>query len=393
MSANNNTERPTDVRSTIIQSVAEVAERNPDDKDLQLSAERLERSERARDASSSQHEPKEANNSKPDGDEDKPSQPKPKAADADTSLVDDANTDADKSTKQSDEHDTEANEKDSNKDKDDPSRKITTKLPKEVAAEYDNLPSATKQFIARQVKENNDIKSQLGRKTDVERVLAPYEPEMKRLGVQPSQVVSKLLVYSDALASPQHQAAALVKLCQDFKIDLVGVANQVQDYYVQQEQLPPAQRELSAKLDNVLNRLSYQDQQALMLQQEQQRQVYDEKAKSALDAWATKSGAQHFNNSVVKTKMHELIMSNPSLYTGEQFTDTGNINLRKAYADACEVLGEGQPFKTKPQNSSQKQPQRSTQRQQHRSAKGKDTSARGSIRAAIEEMRQHGTQR
>lgn len=383
---------PKSIRDSIVEAVKETADKNPDNKELQTSVAVIERNERQKEIGSSRHEPK--------GDDDiEAKEPKEPSADKEvTALKKEPKEDkepAETAETRTKKPDTDETDRDTKRPKG-----VAGLLPKEVAAEYDNLPSATRDFITRQVKENNDLKADRGRKAylnDVDKVLAPIMPEINELakqhpGVTPATVVNQLLAYSAALQNPQTQAAALLQLCRDFKVPLLDIVNQVSQQETDMDALPPAVRDRLLRMEEALNGYANQQYQQQQVQSFAQKQETDKKATNTLSKWADETGAQHFEDKSVQNKMAELAYTNQAQYFD---TNTNSLNLTKMYSHACTILDIDEPFRAKrsSSNGQSRHSQRTTQSNRADQKLPKDRSARASIRQALADIKSQSDQR
>lgn len=108
--------------------------------------------------------------------------------------------------------------------------KVPFGVPKNIREKFASLDEETRDYISKLTKESHDAKSLEGRKAyirDIDQVLEPYQQAIRNIGSSPAAVIKRLLEYTDALSSPQHQEMAIVQLAQDFKIDLVKVVDDI----------------------------------------------------------------------------------------------------------------------------------------------------------------------
>lgn len=215
-------------------------------------------------------------------------------------------------------------------------------LPKEIRAKWNDIPSEAQLYIAKSQKELNDIKAEAGRKIasyrDMDAVLAPYIPQMQKIGVAPASVVQRLLQYSDALAGPQ-KYQALQQLAGDFNIDLGRFGGNQQTQTQEghdNDQLAPEvvipqyiDENLHAtnqKLDAIMNEFN-----GMRLNQQN---ANDKAAEQAVNSWAglDVSTGQYKNKPYfpyVRQSMYQLIANGTVPVTND------GIDLDAAYDMAC----------------------------------------------------------
>lgn len=204
---------------------------------------------------------------------------------------------------------------------------------KKLRASWDTMSEDAQEEVSKLLKDNLDTKANAGRKSylnEVDQVLAPYLPELQKLGATPAQLVDRLLKYSNALSTEQYKYQAIARLAQDFNIDLTmfGRAAQGQQGETQVDDNPadPATAELSAKLDAIMQEFSQL--------RGNQRADNDKAAEKTVNDW---SGFNPTTNEYtrkpyfpyVRQTMSQLIASNTVPLKD------GKIDLDAAYDAAC----------------------------------------------------------
>lgn len=212
-------------------------------------------------------------------------------------------------------------------------------LPKEIRDNWNDIPSDAQLYIAKSQKEFNDLKARTGQIVaqyrEYDNVLAPYLPQMQKIGVTPVAVIDRLLKYSDALAGPQKYQAIQI-LAKDFNIDLskFGTSNSTQTNNNEQDQLEDQYYDdqyyqdpvVNQKLDAVLDRFDALDRQ--------QRKANDSAAEETINNWA---GLDVATNQYTKKPYFPYVRQSmfQLLSNGTVPINNGQIDLDAAYNTAC----------------------------------------------------------
>lgn len=292
---------------------------------------------------------------------------------------------------------------------------------KEAKAEWNKLPETVKASIAKREQEASDGFKQYGEKVKnfeaLDQALAPHREEIKKIGANEAQVVSNMFNWLKAIAQPNKEEAKkqFLQLAKNYGIDLAAAPAPKQEAKQDikfDDNVPEAFKQFVTTIEGKFTSLEEQNkanetarQEAIQREQTARQQA---EANTFLNSWA--HDKPHYQNENVKKVMFGILSS------GMLPLKDGQLDLDSAYSQALyavpeirEEIQKAEQEEKEAQRQAEIKEQRRKQAEKLNAAKkagssisnraptgisgpaphkkGETVSARDSIKAAIQEVR------
>lgn len=216
--------------------------------------------------------------------------------------------------------------------KEEPKEKVHTALPKEFKEKWASIPSEVRSAANKLAKQVSDQNAELGRirpfAKDMEAAIQPYMPAIQNFNLPPATVVSRLFQWMEALAGPQKEAA-LRQLGAQFGIKLDVTPDSYDPNYQPDivQQVQPVIEQFSGKFSQEINDLKSQIQRQ-----------NDSAANNAVNSWAGLQADGSYTNKPYYPQVRLLMAT--LIKDGAVPLINGRIDLDGAYDMACNALPE-----------------------------------------------------